>query len=90
MIALTLPVELQQFVEQAILSGRFVDEKESSARRWKRCGRAKSSASSNSQNSRINLRVGLADREAGRVAQWDGEDIKRQGRALLAANLASA
>ena len=88
MIALTLPSELQKFVEQALLSGRFLDEKELVCEALETLRTREEFHQFQLAKLKDKLRDGLADREAGRVAEWDGEDIKRRARALLAANLA--
>ena len=88
MIALTLPAELQEFVEQALQSGRFLDEKELVCEALETLRTREEFRQFQLAKLKDKLRDGLADREAGRMAEWDGEDIKRQGRALLAANLA--
>ena len=90
MTALNLPIELQEFVEQAVKSGRFSDEKEVVCEALETLRTREEFHQFQLAKLKGKLRDGLADRETGRVAEWDGEDIKRRARALLAANLAGA
>jgi len=89
-VALNLPPELEKFVEEAVKSGRFTDEKELMCEALETLRTQEEFRQFQIEKLQEKLREGLADIDAGRVADWDGEAIKRQGRALLAARLAGA
>ena len=87
-IALNLPTELQEFVEDAVKSGRFSDEGELVCEALETLRTREEFRQFQLAKPQEKLRASLADCDAGRVVQWDGEAIKREGRALLAARLA--
>lgn len=89
-IALHLPADLQEFIEQAVKSGRFSDEEELMCEALETLRTREEFRQFQLARLKDKLNAGLADRDAGRVAAWNGEEIKRQGRALLAARLAGA
>ena len=86
----TLPAELQEFIEQSVKAGRFADEKELLCEAIETLKIREEFRQFQVASLREKLRAGVADIEAGRVAEWNGEDIKRKGRAMLAARLAGA
>ena len=79
----TLPAELQEFIEQSVKAGRFADEKELLCEAISTLKTREEFRQFQVAGVREKLRAGLADLDAGRVAEWNGEDIKRKGRALL-------
>ena len=89
-IALQLPSDLQEFVEEAVKSGRFSDEEELVCEALESLRTREEFRQFQLAKLKDKLQAGVADLDAGRVAEWNGEDIKRQGRALLAARLAGA
>lgn len=86
-IALNLSPELQEFVEEALRSGRFVDESELLREALETLRTREEFRQFQVAKLKEKLRDGLVDCDSGRVAEWDGEEIKRKGRALLAAQL---
>jgi len=89
-IPLNLPADLQEFVEAEVKSGRFADEKELVCEALETLRTREEFHHFQLPKLKDKLRASLADRDQGRVAEWNGEDIKRQGRALLASRLAGA
>lgn len=89
-IALNLPSDLQEFVDDAVKSGRFSDEEELIREALETLRTREEFIEFQREKIREKLRAGLADVEAGRVAAWDSDEIKREGRALLARRLAGA
>ena len=89
-IALSLPKDLQEFVEHAVKSGRFSDERELMREALETLKTREEFRQFQVAKLRQKLQEGVDDLEAGRVAEWDGEEIKRKGRALLAAQMANA
>jgi len=83
-IALHLPAELQEFVEEAVKSGRFSGEEELVCEALESLRTREEFRQFQLGKLKDKLRAGVADLDEGRVAEWNGEDIKRQGRALLA------
>ena len=89
-MTVTLPAELQNFIEQSVKAGRFADEKELLCEAIETLKTREEFRQFQVAGLREKLREGVADLDAGRVGEWDGEDIKRKGRELLAARLAGA
>ena len=89
-ITLHLPSDLQEFVEEAVKSGRYSGEEELVCEAIETLRTREEFRQFQLAKLKDQLQVGLADRAAGRMDDWNGEDIKRQGRALLAARLAGA
>ena len=89
-IALQLPADLQEFVEEAVKSGRFSGEEELVCEAPESLRTREEFRQFQLAKLKDKLRAGVADLDEGKVAEWNGEDIKRQGRALLAARLAGA
>ncbi len=89
-IALNLPTELQIFVDEAVKSGRFSDEGDLVREALETLRAREEFRQYQLAKLQEKLHAGVADAEAGRAAEWDGEAIKRSGRALLAARLAGA
>ena len=89
-IALNLSPELQEFVEEALRSGRFEDEKALLREALETLRTQQEFRQFQIAKLQEKLREGLADCESGRVAEWDGEVIKRKGRVLLPARLAGS
>ena len=89
-MTVSLPAELQEFIEQSVKAGRFADEKELLCEAIETLKTREEFRQFQIGGLQEKLRAGLADLEAGRVAEWNGEDIKRKGRELLAARLAEA
>ena len=89
-IALSLPQELQDFVQHAVKSGRFSDEQELVREALETLKTREEFRQFQLSKLKEKLQEGLDDLEAGRVAVWDGEEVKRKGRALLAAQMANA
>ena len=89
-MTLTLPAELEKFIEQSVKAGRFASESELLCEAVETLKTREEFREFQLAGMREKLRAGLADLDAGRVAEWDGEEIKRKGRELLAARLAGA
>ena len=81
---LTIPVEFEAFVEQAIASGRYRSEEEVFADAL----RLLSERERKWQSLRDDIQAGLDDAERGDVAPLDVEDIKQRGRQRLAERIA--
>ena len=79
-----LPAELQEFIEQSVKAGRFADEKELLCEAIETLKTREEFRQFQVAGLREKLRAGVADLDTGRVAEWSGEEIKREGRALLA------
>jgi len=88
-ITRSLPKELQDFVEHAVKSGRFSDEQEVLREALETLKTQEEFRQFQLSKLRQKLEEGLADLEAGRMAEWNGDEIKRKGRALLAAQMAA-
>ncbi len=88
-IALSLPKELQDFVEHAVKSGRFSDERELVCEALETLKTREDFRQFQLGRLKQKLQEGFDDLDAGRAAEWDGEEIKRKGRALLAAQMAN-
>lgn len=89
-MTVTLPAELQEFIEQSVKAGRFADEKELLCEAIETLKTREEFRQFQIAGLREKLRAGLADLDAGRVAEWNAADIKRKGRELLAARVAGA
>lgn len=89
-MTVSLPAELEKFIEQSVKSGRFTSEGELLCEAIETLRTREEFRQFQLAGLRGKLREGVADLDAGRVAEWDGEDIKRRGRELLAARLAGA
>ena len=89
-IALSLPKDLQDFVEHSVKSGRFSDERELVREALETLKTREEFRQFQLAKLKQQLQEGVDDLEAGRVAEWDGEEIERKGRALLAAQMANA
>ena len=89
-MTVTLPAELQAFIEQSVKAGRFADESELLCEAVQTLKTREEFRQFQVAGLKEKLRAGLADFDAGRVAEWNGEEIKRKGRELLAARLAGA
>jgi putative addiction module CopG family antidote len=89
-MTVTLPSELQEFIEQSVKEGRFADERELLCEAIETLKTREEFRQFQLAGLKGKLRAGLADLDAGRVAEWNGEDIKRKGREMLAARLAGA
>ena len=89
-VALTLPAELQAFIEQSVKSGRFADEKELLCEALETLKTREEFRQFQIAALQEKLRTGVADLDAGRVGEWNAADIKRKGREMLAARLAGA
>ena len=87
---LTLPAELEEFIEQSVKAGRFASEQELLREAVETLKTREEFREFQLAALREKLREGMADLDADRVAEWDGEEIKRKGRELLAARLAGA
>ena len=88
-IALSLPKDLQDFVEHSVKSGRFSDERELVREALETLKTREEFRQFQLGKLKEQLQTGVDDLEAGRVAEWDGEEIKRKGRVLLAAQMAN-
>ena len=89
-IALSLPKDLEDFVERSVKSGRFSDEQELVCEALEMLKTREEFRQFQVAKLKQKLQDGLDDLETGRVAEWDGDEIKRKGRALLAAQMANA
>jgi Arc/MetJ-type ribon-helix-helix transcriptional regulator len=89
-VALNLPADLQAFIEQAVKSGRFADEKELLCEAIETLKTREEFRQFQLAGLKEKLRVGAGDIDAGRVAEWNAADIKRKGRELLAERLTGA
>ena len=89
-MTLTLPAELEKFIEQSVRAGRFASESELLREAVETLKTREEFREFQIAGMRENLRAGIADLDAGRIAEWDGGEIKRKGRELLAARLAGA
>ena len=87
-IALNLPSDLREFVDEAVKSGRFSDEEELICEALENLRTQEDFLKFRRASLQEKLRAGVADIEAGRVAEWDSEAMMQKGRALLAARLA--
>jgi putative addiction module CopG family antidote len=85
-----LSPELQAFVEEAVRSGRFADEKDVICEALETLRTHEEFREFQLGKLKEKLQAGLEDIEAGHVAEWDGEEIKRRGRAILARRLAGS
>ena len=81
---MTVPVEFEAFVEQAIASGRYRSEEELFADAL----RLLSERERKWQSLRDDIQAGLDEVEQGHVAPLDVEDIKQRGRQRLAERIA--
>lgn len=90
MIAIQLPAELQEFVEQAVKSGRFPDDKALICEALETLRTREEFHQFQVSKLQQELAAGVRDLEAGQLEKWDGEEIKRKGRTLLAARLTGA
>lgn len=88
-VALNLPKDLQEFVEQSVKSGRFSDEKELVREALETLKTQEEFRQFQLARLKEKLQEGLDDFEGRRVEEWDGEAVKRKGRALLAAQMAN-
>ncbi|MFO0976091.1 MAG: type II toxin-antitoxin system ParD family antitoxin [Planctomycetaceae bacterium] len=77
----TVPREFEQFVAQAIASGRFRSEEEAAAEAFDLLWRREQKLDA----LRTDIQVGLDDISAGRVTPLDLNDMKRRGYERLAA-----
>jgi len=87
-IAVDLSPDLRDFVEEAVRSGRFANEREVICEALEALKTHEEFRQFQLEKLRERLQAGVEDRDAGRVAEWDGEEIKRKGRAILAQRLA--
>lgn len=88
MIALSLSKELQDFVEHAVKSGRFLDERELMREALETLKTREEFRQFQLGKLKQKLQDGVDDLDAGRAAKWNGEEIKSKGRALFAIFLA--
>lgn len=88
-VALNLPKDLQEFVEQSVKSGRFSDEKELMREALEALKTQEEFRQFQLAGLKAKLQEGLDDLESGRVEEWDGEAVKRKGRAIHAAQTAN-
>lgn len=84
-VALLLPPELDDFVRRSVESGRFHDEDELLLEAIETLKTKEDFRHFQLDKLKERIAAGVADLEAGRVAEWSGEDIKRKGRELLKA-----
>ena len=89
-MTVTLPAELEEFIEQSVKAGRFASESELLREAIETLKTREEFREFQLAGMREKLRAGVADLDAGRVAEWNGDDIKRKGREMLAARLAGA
>lgn len=83
-IALHLPSDLEEFVKEAVKSGKFSDEEALVREAVQSLRMREEFHEFQLAKLREKLRAGVADHDAGRLGEWDGEEIKRLGRARLA------
>lgn len=83
-VALNLPKDLEEFVEQAVKSGRFLNEEELMREALEALKTQEEFRQFQFAGLKEKLQQGLDDLEGGRVEEWDGEAVKRKGRAIHA------
>jgi len=89
-LTITLRDEDQQFIESAMKSGRYVSESEAVADAFAELRNREAMRNARFADLRAKVMVGIEELERGEGVEWDVEDIKTKGRALLAARKSAA
>ena len=82
--------EDQAFLARALKSGRYVSESEAVADAFAELRARESLRASRIAELRAKVQEGVAELDRGEGAEWSAEEIKSEGRELLAARKASA
>ena len=83
-VTITLKDEDQQFIENAMKAGRYVTESEAVADALLELRTNTELRQSRFEELRAKVQVGLDQLDRGEGVEWNLEDIKAKGRALLA------
>ena len=87
-LTVTIRDEDQQFIESAIRSGRYVSESEVVADAFAELRNREAMRQARHGNFRAKVMAGIEELDRGEGAEWNVEDIKAKGRALLASRIA--
>jgi antitoxin ParD1/3/4 len=88
-MAITLSPELQKYVDEKVRSGQFASAEEVVAQALRVFRNVEEALPGSDDDLCRELDLGLADEEAGRVHEWDVEELKRYIRAQAAGKKAS-
>ena len=89
-VTITLRDEDQRFIESAMKSGRYVTESEAVSDAIAELRTREEFHQARLAELRAKVTVGIAELDRGEGAEWNVEDIKAEGRALLAGRKAAA
>ena len=88
-LTVTLRDEDQHFIESALKSGRYVSESEAVADAFAELRNREAMRKARFSDLRAKVMVGIEELDRGEGAEWNVEDIKATGRALLASRKAA-
>ena len=89
-LTVTLRDEDQRFIESALKSGRYVSESEAVSDAIAELRNREEMRKARFADLRAKVMVGIDELDRGEGAEWNLEDIKAKGRALLASRKAVA
>jgi len=89
-VTITLRDEDQRFIESAMKSGRYVTESEAVSDAIAELRAREELHQAHFAEMRVKVMVGIDELNRGESAEWNVEDTKGKGRALLAVRKASA
>ena len=89
-VTITLRDEDQRFIESAMKSGRYVTESEAVSDAIAELRAREELHNARFAELRAKVMVGIEELERGEGAEWNTEEIKAKGRALLASRAATA
>lgn len=89
-LTVTIRDEDQHFIESAMKSGRYVSESEAVADAFAELRSREAMRQARFADLRAKVMVGIEELDRGEGAEWNVEDIKAKGRALLASRKAVA
>ena len=89
-VTITLRDEDQRFIQSAMKSGRYVTESEAMSDAIAELRAREELHQARFSELRAKVMVGIAELDRGEGAEWNVEDIKAKGRALLSSQKATA
>jgi antitoxin ParD1/3/4 len=89
-VVITLKDEDQRFIETAMKSGRYVTESEAVADALFELRAREESQQAQLAELRAKIMVGIEQLDRGEASEWNVEEVKAEGRALLASRQAAS
>jgi putative addiction module CopG family antidote len=89
-VMITLKDEDQHFIETAMKTGRYVTESEAVAAAISELRAREEQPQARLADLRAKIMIGIEELDRGDGAEWNVEEVKAEGRALLASQKAAA